>query len=157
MTFKRISHSALTLIHVMMPLHANHYGSVHGGTILQWVDEAAYAVASRHARCNVVTASLDHMSFKASVRVGDILMLRAALTYVGRTSMEVNVEITTERLTEGRVLPVGQAYLTMVGLDADGQPAPVPRLQLTSAAERREWRAAERRRALRLTLAGARA
>ena len=152
---KRVQDSALTLIQVMMPLHANHYGSVHGGTILQFVDEAAYAVASRHARCNVVTASLDHMSFKAAVRVGDILMLRALPTYVGRTSMEVSVEISTERLTEGRVIVVGQAYLTMVALDEHNRPTVLPRLRLVNAAERRHWREAARRRAVRLKQARA--
>lgn len=147
---KRVSDSAMVLCHVMMPANANHYGYVHGGTILQLVDEAAYAVASRHTRKNVVTASLDHMVFEAPVRVGDVIILKASVNYVGKTSMEVGVRVETEKLKEGVRLKVGSAYLTMVALDENGRPTPVPRLIPETEEEKRRHREAEERRRRRL-------
>src|SRR3990170_3245424 len=98
MKAKTIAESATTLSVVMMPADANHYGSVHGGTILKFVDEAAFVVATKHARKNVVMASMDHIVFEHPINIGDMLNIRARLCYVGRSSMEVEVEIETEKL-----------------------------------------------------------
>jgi len=125
---KKISESETTLSVVMMPMHANHFGSVHGGTILRLVDEAAFVVATKHARSNVVVVSMDRMAFKHPVNIGDMLSLRARLYRVGRSSMEIRVDVTSERLKEGEVLSVGSAHLTMVALDENGRPIEVPRL-----------------------------
>jgi acyl-CoA hydrolase len=108
---KTVADSTAILSEVMMPLHANHYGSVHGGTILKLVDEAAFVAATKHARKNVVVA------------------------YMGRTSMDVEVEIETEKIKQGKILNVGSAYLTMVALDEKGKPAEVPRLILKTKEE----------------------
>lgn len=125
---KTIKESYTVLSEVMMPVDANHYGSVHGGTILKLVDEAAFVVATKHARTNVVMASMDHIAFNHPINIGDILNIRAQLCYVGKSSMEVEVEIETERLKEGKVLRIGSAYLTMVALDDKGKPVKVPEL-----------------------------
>ena len=102
---KSVSESETILSAVMMPFHANHYGSVHGGTILQLVDEAAFVAATKHARKNVVMASMDHIVFKHPVEIGDILTIKARLCYAGRSSMDVEVEIETEKL---KLLPMGK-------------------------------------------------
>ena len=136
MSAKTIPESATILSQVMMPLHANHYGSVHGGTILKLVDEAAYVAATKHARKNVVVASMDYMEFRHPVNVGDLLTLKASVYHVGRSSMDVEVEIETERIKQGKVLKVGSAYLTMVALNEKGKPMEVPRLILKTKEER---------------------
>jgi len=125
---KKISDSETTLSVVMMPMHANHFGSVHGGAILRLVDEAAFVAATKHARSNVVVASMDRIVFKNPVNIGDMLSLRARLCHVGRSSMEIKVDVVSERLKEGEVLNVGSAHLTMVALDENSRPIEVPRL-----------------------------
>ncbi|MBI4396569.1 MAG: acyl-CoA thioesterase, partial [Elusimicrobia bacterium] len=132
---KTVSESAAQISQVMMPANANHYGSVHGGTILKLVDEAAFVAASRHARQNVVAASMDHMEFRHPVHMGDLLTLTASIFNVGRTSMDVEVEIISENIKTGKTLLIGSAYLTMVALDAKGRPTPVPGLLLKNKEE----------------------
>lgn len=132
---KTLAESATTLSEVMMPLHANHYGSVHGGTILKLVDEAAFVVATKHARKNVVVASMDHIEFRHPVNVGDLLTLRASIFHVGRTSMDVEVLIEAEKIKEGKILKIGSAYLTMVALDERGKPTRIPGLILKTKEE----------------------
>lgn len=132
---KTVADSTAILSEVMMPLHANHYGSVHGGTILKLVDEAAFVAATKYVRKNVVVASMDNIEFKHPVGVGDVLTLRASVYHVGRTSMDVEVEIETEKIKQGKILKVGSAYLTMVALDEKGKPAEVPRLILKTKEE----------------------
>ncbi|MEK6564548.1 MAG: acyl-CoA thioesterase [Candidatus Omnitrophota bacterium] len=132
---KTVADSTAILSEVMMPLHANHYGSVHGGTILKLVDEAAFVAATKHARKNVVVASMDNIEFRHPVGVGDVLTLRASVYHVGRTSMDVEVEIETEKIKRGKILKVGSAYLTMVALDKKGKPAKVPCLILKTKEE----------------------
>lgn len=147
---RAISESETVLSEVMMPLHANHYGSVHGGTILKLVDEAAFVAATKHARKNVVMASMDHMVFKHPVSIGDMLNIKARLCYVGKSSMEVEVEIEAEKLKEGKVLKIGSASLTMVALDDKGRPTGVPRIILKTEKERLKSRQALARRKARL-------
>lgn len=118
-----------------MPVYANHYGSVHGGTILKLVDEAAFVTATKHARKNVVVASMDHIEFKHPVGIGDLLSLSASIYHVGRTSMDVEVRISAEKIKEGRILDIGSAYLTMVALDEKGRPSEVPGLILKTKEE----------------------
>lgn len=151
MKAKRIEDSETVLSEVMMPLHANHYGNIHGGTILKLVDEAAYVAATKHARENVVLASMDHMVFQHPVRVGDIVNIRARICYAGRTSMEVEVEVETERLKEGCILRVGSAHLTMVALDKNGAPTAVPRLILKTPTDRNRSHQAFLKRKARLS------
>jgi len=149
-TRKRVSESIASLSQVMMPHHASHYGSVHGGVIMQLVDEVAYVAASRHARRNVVTASIDSFNFENPVRVGDVVSLRAELTFVGKTSMEIEVHVQTEKVITGEVFPVAAASLTMVALDEKGKPTPVPELILETEEERRKYQEAKDRREKRL-------
>ncbi len=148
---KTVRESMTELSEVMQPIHANHYGNVKGGVIMNLVDAAAFVVATRHARTNVVTASIDRMVFKAPVYIGDIIILKAAINYVGRTSMEVGVKIETERLKDGVRVDVGSAYVTMVAMDKDGKPTEIPGLILETDEDRRRNLAAQKRRAIRLT------
>lgn len=148
---KTISESITTLSQVMMPIHTNHYGNVHGGTILRIVDEAAYVTATKHARKNVVIASMDHIVFKHPVNIGDILNVKARLCYVGRSSMEVEVTIETEKLKIGKTLQVGSAQLTMIALDEHGRPTEVPKITLKTKRDKLKSRQALATRKVRLS------
>jgi len=134
----------------MMPHHASHYGNVQGGVIMKLVDEVAYVAASRHARRNVVTASIDSLNFENPVHIGDVVFLRAELTFVGKTSMEIEVRMDTEKIRTGKVLPVATAFLTMVALDKEGKPTPVPQLILQTEEEKKTYEQARVRRNERL-------
>lgn len=146
--------STALLSQVMMPQHASHYGNVHGGVIIKLIDEVAYVAASRHARCNVVTASVDSLDFKNPVHIGDVVSLRATLTFVGRSSMEIEVYVDTERIKTGDVLAVATAHLTMVAIDMAGNPVEVPLLIPETRDEKAKYEAAELRRIQRLKRTG---
>ncbi len=113
---------------VMFPVDANPAGNVHGGTIMKLIDTAAGIAALRHCRTNVVTASMDRLDFHEPVLVGELLILRASINYVGTTSMEVGVRVGAENLMTGKVRHTNSAYLTMVSLDENREPAPVPKI-----------------------------
>ncbi len=146
---KAVSESATVTTRIMMPTDANIIGNVFGGAIMRYMDEAAAIAAFRHARSNVVTASIDRMDFIAPVYVGDLLVLKAAVNYVGRTSMEVGVRIEAENLRTGEVTHAGSCFLTYVALDADKRPTPVEPITPITPEERRRHREAMARRELR--------
>ena len=134
----------------MLPVDANPMGNVHGGTILKLVDTAAAVAALRHARTNIVSASIDRMDFYRPVYVGDLLILKACVNYVGRTSIEVGVRIEAENLKTGKVTHTGSSYVTYVALDEKGRPTPVPQAIPETAEEKRRWREGKERREQRL-------
>jgi acyl-CoA hydrolase len=147
---KRVSESALISIRWMFPSDANPAGNVFGGAIVRHIDEVAAAVAQRHARCNVVIASMDRMDFHKPVKVGDLLTLKASVNHVGNTSMEIGVRVEAENLRTGVVVHAASAYCTMVALDESGKPTRVPRLIPETGEEKRRFREAELRKKARL-------
>lgn len=147
---KRVKDSRVTISYVMMPEDANPAGNVHGGIIMKHIDMTGGVVAMRHARCNVVTASIDSLIFHYPVFVGDLVTLKASLNMVARSSMEVGVRVETENLFTGEVRHTASAYLTFVALDRNGRPTPVPQLILETEEDQRRNRQAMERRAVRL-------
>ncbi len=147
---KPVKASALEIARLMMPMDANTQGNVYGGAILRLVDEIAGVVAARHARCNVVTASLDRMDFLSPVYLGNLLVLKAAVNYVGHTSMEVGVKIETEDLRSGGRVHTGTAYLTFVALSKDGKPKVIPKVIPETVLEKERFREGKLRREQRL-------
>ncbi len=152
---KSVGDSSVIIAQVMIPQDANPAGNVHGGVIMKLIDTAAAVVASRHARCNSVTASIDRLDFHNAVYVGDLLFFKASLNMVGRTSMEVGVRVEAENIITGGLRHTASAYLTFVALDEKGKPREVPPLIIKTEEEirrnreakiRREARLAERRR-----------
>ena len=133
-----------------MPSDANPMGNVHGGTILKMVDVAAGVTALRHARENIVTASIDRMDFYNPVYVGSLLTLKASVNYVGKTSMEIGVRIEAEDLKTGKVTHTGSSYLTYVAIDENGKPTDVPQIVPETPVEKRRWEAGRKRREERL-------
>lgn len=133
-----------------MPQDANIQGNVYGGTIMKLMDEIAGVVAAKHCRKNVVTASIDRMSFLKPVYIGNLLILKASVNYVGKTSLEVGVRIESEDLTNGKTVHTGSSYMTFVALDEEGHPTPVPKIIPVFVEEKRRFREAKERRARRL-------
>lgn len=111
---------------------------------MQWIDEVGGLVAKRHAKTNVVTASVDRLQFLKGAYLKDVVVLQGKITHVGRTSMEVKVESYIEDV-EGNQTLINRAYLTMVGVDKNDKPTMVPDLRLCTDEERKEWDKAERR------------
>ena len=147
---KRVDESSVVMAQVMNPLDANPVGNVHGGAIMKPIDTAAGAVAVRHARANVVTASIDRLDFHSPVFIGDLLTLKAGINMVGKTSIEVGVGVETEDLVTGTVRHTASAYLTMVALGPDGRPMEIPPLILKTDEQVRRNRQATARKRMRL-------
>ena len=133
----------------MVHTDANLMGNVFGGVIMRYMDEVAGIVAYRHAGTNVVTASIDRMNFWAPAYVGNILTFKASVNFVGHTSMEVGVRIEAQDWKTGKVVHTGSCYLTLIALDSDGKPTPVPRLLLSTKEEKRRFKEGLTRRKLR--------
>ena len=146
---RRPSESEMVTARLMMSTDANVMGNVFGGAIMRYMDEAAAIVAWRHAGTNVVTASIDRMNFFAPVYVGNLLILKASVNFVGTTSMEVGVRIEAQDPSTRRGVHAGSCYLTFVALDEEGKPTPIPPVILKSATERRRFKEAAARRKLR--------
>jgi acyl-CoA hydrolase len=138
------------MVQLVLPNDANTIGNVLGGMVLHWIDLAAAVVAHRHCRTQCVTASIDQVSFEAPIRIGQLAVIAGRMTFAGRTSMEIRVDVQNEDLLTGLRKQTSTAYLTFVAIDKKGAPVPVPPLLLENDEERREARAAEARRAERL-------
>jgi acyl-CoA hydrolase len=147
---KRTQDSSITMSHVMLPQDTNPAGNVHGGVVMKHIDNAAVTVAIRHTRCNAVTASIDRMDFYNPVFLGNILVLKARLNLVGRTSMEIGVRAEAEDPYSGTISHTASAYLTVVALDEKGRPKEAPPLILETQDEIRRHNAARARRKARL-------
>lgn len=142
--------SRVTISQVMLPSDANPQGNVHGGIIMKLVDEAGAIVAVRHSRCNVVTVAVDSMTFLSPIYVGNLVTFMASLSYVGRTSMEVEVLVEAEDPMTGEKTHTNSAYVVYVALDESGQPHEVPALLAESDEERERMARGKERQAQRL-------
>lgn len=149
---KPVSESVTVTTRIMMPTDANVLGNVFGGAIMRYMDEVAAIAAFKHVRGNVVTASVDRMDFLSPVYVGDLLIMKAAVNFVGRTSMEVGVRIESENLRTGAVTHAGSCFLTYVALDESKRPTPVQPVIPVTSDEKRRYREAQARRKLRQSL-----
>ncbi len=139
----------LSMTILMTPDMANFSGNVHGGHILKYLDQVAYACASRYAGHYVVTLSVDQVVFREPIHVGELVTFLASVNYTGRTSMEVGIKVVTEDIRKKVVRHTNSCYFTMVALDDDGRPVPVPPLKPTTIEERKRFEAARQRRLLR--------
>jgi len=133
-----------------LPNDANTLGNVLGGKIMHLVDMAGAIAALRHARCTVVTASVDQMSFLHPVHIGELIVLQASVNRVFRTSMEVGVRVEVENLATGERRHTSSAYLTFVALGKDGQRVALPPVIPETDTEKRRYEEAAARREQRL-------
>lgn len=135
---------------LMLPQHSNNLGLVFGGVILAMMDTASAVCAIRHARSTCVTASVDRVDFREPIHLGDLVIMRCSVNYVGRTSMEVGVRVEAEDLQTGNRRHTNSCYLTFVAIDRNGRPIEVPRLVPETEDEIRRFEAAKARRQRRL-------
>ena len=147
---KRVSDSLTEQVQILMPSHINGSDRLFGGQLVQWIDVVAAVVARRHSGCNVTTAAIDNLQFKAGAYVNNTLVLIGKITYVGRSSMEIRVDTYAEDLKGIRTI-VNRAYLVMVAIDSQGRPTKVPGLILETESEKAEWLGGEKRHALRVS------
>lgn len=122
-----------------MPNQANPYGTAFGGTIVAWIDMVASMAAQRHCGKEVVTASIDSLSFREPIRIGDQVVLKACVNYVGHTSMEIGVRVIREDPYDAKQVIATTAHLTFVALDKDKHPCPVPPILPQTADEKRRY------------------
>ncbi len=143
--------SRVTLSQLMQPEHANPLGHVHGGWIMKLVDEAGALACMRHAQKKVVTVAIDSMTFRQPIKIGDLVILTAEVTYTGRTSMEAEVQVIAENPITGERMHTNTAYMVYVALNDDGQPTSVPALLTVTKEEKQRMQQAEKRQAYRIS------
>lgn len=150
---KYVSESASEMAEVVLPAQTNALGKLLGGHVMHMVDIVAAMAACRHANSYMVTASVDYIDFRNSVSLGEIVMLKSQVNRVFHTSLEVGVEVHSEDILTGVRKQTTTAYVTFVAIDEHTRlPKPVPPLLLRTAAERRRWKEAAKRREIRLAL-----
>jgi acyl-CoA hydrolase len=132
---KPVRASRIQLSQMMMPEHANIYGNVHGGWIMKLVDEAGALASTRHAAHRTVTVAIDQMIFRHPIHIGDLVILNAEVTYAGKTSMEVEVNVVAENPISGEQIHTNAAYLVYVALDDNGKPTHIPPLMVETPEE----------------------
>ncbi len=146
--------SALTMTMFMQPEHSNSLGNVHGGVILKLCDECGGIIAARHARHPCVTVTVDRVTFLQPVLLGRLVLVHGRITYVGRTSIEVELRVEAEHLLTGERTHTNSAYFVYVALDANRRPTQVPKLLLESDDDCRRFAQGEERHRQRLAEAG---
>ena len=145
---RSVSHSKTTLVELMIPSYANFGGKIHGGQLLSLMDKVAYACSSKHAGNYCVTVTVDGVEFVSPVEVGDLVSFRAAVNYVGKTSLVVGIRVEAENIKTGIIRHTNTSYFTMVAKDENGLPAIVPELILESEEEIRRFMEAKKRKDL---------
>lgn len=138
----------LTMTVLMTPDTANFSGNVHGGTILKLLDQVAYACASRYAGKYVVTLSVDQVTFRQPIHVGEMVTFLASVNYTGKSSMEVGIKVIAENIRTQEVRHVNSCFFTMVAVGDDLKPVTVPELRpFTPDEKRRQEMAIVRKKA----------
>ncbi len=137
--FKHINESQLTITQLMLPSHSNFSGKIHGGHILNLMDQIAFACASKHSGNYCVTASVNKVDFLNPINVGELVTLKASINFTGRTSMVVGLRVTSEDIRTGTIKHCNSSYFTMVAKDENGKSTPIPGIILTTKQEIRRF------------------
>ncbi len=140
--------TAIIMSEIMTPDMVNFSGHIHGGHVMSLFDRVAYACAARYCSMNVVTVSVDQIIFKQPIFVNELLICLAKVNYVGSTSMEIGIKVVAENLTTGEKRHTNTCFFTMVAVNNDGKPCPVPKLELKNDIDRFRFKEAQARRLL---------
>lgn len=143
--YKRSEESQITLTELMLPSHRNFSGKIHGGHILNLMDQVAFACASKHSANYCVTASVNKVDFLNPIEVGELLTIKASVNYTGNTSMVIGMRVESENIQTGAIKHCNSSYFTMVAKDSNGQNAQVPGLILDSVEDIRRFTRSIRR------------
>ncbi len=142
---KTVKSSSIEMRYLVMPNDTNPQNSIFGGVVMSWIDMAAAMVAERHANRPVVTVHIDDISFLAPIKVGNHVLIKASINYVGKTSMLVGVKVVSENPITGVTRHTTTAYLTFVALDDLGKPVEVNKLSPESDEEKRRFAEGQKR------------
>lgn len=137
--FKSIKASRVTMNQLMLPSHSNFSGKIHGGYVLNLMDQIAFACASKHSGNYCVTASVNKVDFLNPIEVGELVTLKASVNFTGRTSMVVGLRVVSENIRTGKIKHCNSSYFTMVAKDDNGKSTPVPGIILTNKEEIRRF------------------
>lgn len=137
--FKSIQDSQVSITELMLPSHSNFSGKIHGGHILNLMDQIAFACASKHSGNYCVTASVNKVDFLNPIEVGELVTMKASINYTGRTSMVVGLRVESENIRTGEVKHCNSSYFTMVAKNDQGESAPIPGIILTNEHEVRRF------------------
>ena len=143
--FKNSSESKVVITQLMLPSHSNFSGKIHGGHILNLMDQIAFACASKHSRHYCVTASVNKVDFLNPIEVGELVTLKASINFTGKTSMVIGVRVESEHIQNGNKKHCNSSYFTMVAKDEDGNNVPVPGLILKTKDDVRRFARSIRR------------
>lgn len=133
--YKTIDSSRISISELMKPSNSNFGGKIHGGYILNLMDQIAFACASKHSKAYCVTASVDTVDFLSPIEIGDLVTMKASINYVGKTSMVVGIRVESENITTGKVQHCNSSYFTMVAKDENGKSVNVPGLIVNDETE----------------------
>lgn len=147
---KKVKDSSVEMRELVLPNDTNLLGNLLGGQLMHLIDIAGAMVASRHSNSVVATASIDSVDFKRPIKMGEMIILKAKLTWIGRTSMEVLVEVFSEDYLKDKIKFTNRAFLTFVALNKEGKPIEVPRLVIETDEERKNFEEGKIRRENRL-------
>ena len=139
---------------LVLPNDTNTFNNLMGGRLMHWMDIVSAIAAQKHSNRHVVTASVDNISFKNPIRLGDVVTLRARVTRAFQSSMEVRIDVDAEDVPAAHKFESNAAYFTFVALDKEGKPTDVPAITTETPEEAEYYEGALRRRQLRLILAG---
>ena len=143
---------SLTMTMLMTPDKAIFSGkNVHGGEILKMLDHVAYACAARYTGMYAVTLSVDMVLFKDPIKIGSLVTFHASVNYTGRTSMEIGIKVISEDIKDHTIKNTNVCYFTMIAVDENGKPAPVPKLDLVTEDDKRRYNDAIARRESRMS------
>jgi acyl-CoA hydrolase len=151
---KKPTDSHTVMNELVLPNDTNTLNNLMGGRLLHWMDICAAIAGQKHSNQIVVTASVDSVSFKEAIRLGDVVTLEAYVTRAFKTSMEVFIEVYAQNIPNNEKIKCNEAYYTFVALDSRHRPVPVPQIEVTSEEEKEKFEGAVRRRQVRLIMAG---
>lgn len=141
-----VSYTHVEMMEIVLPNDANTLGNILGGKVMHLIDIACAIAAHRHCRRPVVTASMDYLDFRHPIKVGELIIIRASVNRVFRTSMECGAKVFSENLSTGERKHTSTAYLTFVALDENRRPISVQPIVPETEEEQRRWKEAEIRR-----------
>ena len=154
MKAKTPSESLSITTEIVLPNDTNNLDNLMGGRLLHWMDIVAAIACQKHSNSIVVTASVDGVSFKKAIQLGDVVTLKAQVTRAFNSSMEVFIEVFAQNIPKGEQFKCNDAYYTFVAIDADNKPVKVPALEPQTEEDKKYYDGALRRRQVRLVLAG---
>ena len=145
--------SFVSMTELVLPNDTNTLNNLMGGRLMHWMDIVSAISAQKHSNCTVVTASVDNISFKHPIRLGNVVTLKANVTRAFNSSMEVRIHVEAEDIPSGKKIDSNSAYFTFVAVDREGSPLEVPEIEPETPEEIALYEGALRRRQLRLILA----